>query len=227
MQSILSSRVGTTADVVDFCLSASKAKRPRLLSASAIGIYSEDSAPGPSEGYAETDSDQITSKGFLHNVARDWEAALEPAQRQGVDVTVLRFGVVMNTKGGALQKMYAPFKFGLGAILGTGKQDLSWVSLHDVVRWIDFVIDNNCDPGAYNIVAKSQSQKSLAQELALSAGFPLWLKLPAPFVRLVFGQMGQELLLDSIKVSNQKIKATGFSFHHTTIAHVIASCEND
>jgi uncharacterized protein (TIGR01777 family) len=179
-----------------------------LVSASAIGWYGdrgeellrEDSSPG---------------SGFLADVCRDWETSTEPATRVGVRVAHIRTGIVLSSKGGALATMLTPFRMGAGGKIGSGRQYMSWIALDDHVAAIQHVIQTVSLAGAVNLVApnpvtNAQFTKTLGKVLSRPTIAPL----PGFAVRLLFGQMGEELLLFSQRVEPSRLKATGFAFRY-------------
>jgi uncharacterized protein len=179
-----------------------------LVSASAIGYYGdrgeevlrEQSAPG---------------KGFLADVCRDWEAATEVASRAGIRVVHLRTGIVLSKKGGALAKMLPPFRLGAGGKIGSGKQYMSWITLDDHVAAILHLVQTRSLQGPVNLVAPNpvtnlEFTKTLGKVLARPTVAPL----PAFAVRLMFGEMGEELLLSSQRVEPAQLLASGYSFRY-------------
>jgi uncharacterized protein len=179
-----------------------------LVSASAIGYYgdrgaevlTEDSAPG---------------SGFLAEVCRAWEAATEPAQQRGIRVVRLRFGVVLSAAGGALAKMLPPFRLGLGGVLGSGRQYMSWIALDDVVAAIQHAIVTDPLQGSTNVVApQPATNQEFTATLGKVLGRPTILPMPAFAARLMFGEMADELLLASARVQPAKLQASGYSFRY-------------
>jgi len=179
-----------------------------MVCASAIGIYGdrgdevlrEESAPG---------SD------FLADVGQQWEAATEPATRAGIRVVSLRIGVVLSPRGGALGRMLTPFRMGAGGRIGSGQQWMSWITLDDVVGLIQHALATDSLRGPVNSVApnpvtNAQFTRTLGQVLHRPTVFPL----PAFMVRLMFGEMGEALLLGSQRVDCGKLVASGFRFRH-------------
>jgi hypothetical protein len=179
-----------------------------MVCASAIGIYGdradetlrEESAPG---------SD------FLAEVAKQWEAATEPAARAGIRVVLLRIGVVLSRHGGALARMLPPFRMGLGGRIGSGKQWMSWIALDDVVGTIQHALTTESLRGALNTVApnpvtNAEFTRTLGEVLHRPTVFPL----PEFIVRTIFGEMGQALLLSSQRVECAKLLASGYRFRH-------------
>ena len=187
---------------------ARAASPPRvLISASAIGFYGdrddeilrEDSASGGS--------------GFLPEVCRQWEAAADPAVQAGIRTAFLRTGIVLSAEGGALKQLLLPFRMGLGGKIGTGRQWMSWIDLHDEIGAIRHILTNESLRGPINSVSpqpvtNAQFTKTLASVLSRPAIFPM----PAFAARSVFGQMGDELLLASQRVEPAKLSASGYVF---------------
>jgi uncharacterized protein (TIGR01777 family) len=182
---------------------------PRVLvSASAIGYYGsrgdrvmrEDSRPG-------TD--------FLAEVCRDWEAATRPAAERGIRVVRLRIGVVMAREGGALHKMLTPFKLGAGGVMGSGKQYMSWVALEDVVGIVLHALNNESLEGPVNAVAPHPvTNEEFTRTLGRVLKRPTKAWMPTPVVKMMFGEMGDALLLSSTRVEPARLQASGYTFHH-------------
>jgi hypothetical protein len=202
---IRESRVWGTRNLAQ-ALAAAPQRPGLLITASAIGYYGdrgdeilrEDSSPG---------------NGFLPEVCREWEAAAEPAKKAGIRAAQMRFGLVLSASGGALQKMLLPFRMGVGGNMGNGRQWWSWVNIDDLIGAIQHVIKTDTLQGAVNVVAPSPIRnadftKTLASVLSRPAIFPM----PAFAARLVFGQVGDELLLASQRVEPAKLMASGFVF---------------
>jgi uncharacterized protein (TIGR01777 family) len=179
-----------------------------LVSASAIGYYGdrgeeilrEQSAPGT---------------GYLADVCRDWEAATEVASRVGIRVVHLRTGIVLSKKGGALAKMLPPFRAGVGGRIGSGRQYKSWIDIDDMVGAILHVIENASIKGPVNMVAPNPvTNRQFTKTLGKVLGRPTIFPLPAFAVRLMFGEMGEELLLSSQRVDPAQLLASGYSFRY-------------
>jgi uncharacterized protein len=186
-----------------------------LVSASAIGYYgdrgaevlSEDSAPG---------------SGFLAEVCRAWEAATEPAQARGIRVVRLRFGVVLSAAGGALAKMLPPFRMGLGGVLGSGRQFMSWIVLDDAVAAIHHAIVTVGLQGPANAVApQAVTNRQFTTTLGKVLGRPTVLPMPAFAARLIFGEMADELLLASTRVQPVKLQASEYSFRYPELERAL------
>lgn len=209
-EKIIKSRVESTLLLAKFCAaraSEKENKKIRLLNASAIGIYEGENL------HDENAEISLTPKTFLSQVAQAWERALEPAEKAGVPVTRMRFSVVLSDQGGALGKMLPAFRFGLGGILGSGKQLFSWISLHDLVRAIIFLIDHPEITGPVNMVSPEViTQKVFAKTLAKIINRPCFLKIPEWVLKIQFGEMAQELLLSGLCVKSKRLDQHGFIF---------------
>ncbi|HTK94955.1 MAG TPA: TIGR01777 family oxidoreductase [Terriglobales bacterium] len=213
---IRESRVNGTRQVAESL--AAMAKPPRVLvMASAIGYYGdrgeellkEDSAPG---------SD------FLAGVVRDWEAAAQPAERKGVRVVKLRFGIVLARQGGALAKMLTPFRLGLGGKVGSGRQYWSWVALDDVVGAVRHALGNEALRGPLNVVAPQPARNAeFTQALGRALHRPTVFPMPAFAARLALGEMGEALLLSSQKVDATNLAASGYNFKYPQLEHALAA----
>jgi uncharacterized protein (TIGR01777 family) len=199
------------------CLQESAHHVKTFVSASAIGWYGKDSKKMEhKEGFAETD---LPAKDFLGETCLLWEASTEPATDLGVRLVKLRTGIVLDNDGGAFKKFKMPLRFGVAAILGKGKQIISWIHIDDLCRMYCEAIENNFLNGSYNAVAPQPvSQKELilllGQKLRNKFFIPIY--VPAFFLKLLFGKRSIEIL-KSATVSCKKIKSTGFTFLYPAI----------
>ncbi len=204
---IIESRTQGTGHIAEAVARA--AQPPRVfISASAVGYYG-------SRGDEILREDSPSGEGFAAEICRQWEAAAQPASAAGVRSIQMRIGVVMSADGGALQKMLLPFRLGMGGRLGDGRQWQSWVSVQDVAGAIQHVLNDDSLQGPVNTVAPNpvtngDFTRTLASVLKRPALFPM----PAFAVRLVFGQMGDELFLASQRVEPAKLIASGYQFQH-------------
>jgi uncharacterized protein (TIGR01777 family) len=177
-----------------------------LVSASAIGYYgdrgdevlTEASAPGT---------------GFLASVAREWEAAAEPARRRGLRVVHPRIGVVLGPAGGALAKMLPPFRMGLGGKLGAGTQWISWIALGDLLGVLEHMLVTETLEGPVNAVAPNPvTNAEFTRTLGRVLGRPTVFGMPTAAVRAMFGEMADEMLLASTRVVPARLLASGYRF---------------
>lgn len=213
-QEIINSRVKSTQTLAAYCAELGT-NAPRLLNASAIGIYGLKSRAVSTE---KSIIPRAPFSDFLNKVGYLWEQATTPAKQAGVNVVTMRFGVVLAHHGGMLQKLMPVFKFGLGGKVSHGRQIISWVSLSDLIRAIDFIITHPELSGPINIVAPTPcAQIDFAQQLAKSLRRPCFLPLPSFMVKLMYGQMGEELLLQGKKVKPEILLQKGFKFSEPTL----------
>ena len=179
------------------------------IQASAIGIYNN------TQEWQNEDS--VHGQGFLAQLTIDWENAIAE-HPGGWRKVILRIGVVMDAHSGALAAMLPIFKMGMGSALGTGQQWMSWIAIEDLARMIHFALENNNIQGVYNAVAPSPIQNDeFGQELCRAIKRPYWLpKVPAFLLKMLVGEMAS-MVLNSQRISSQKIQDQGFVFKHNTL----------
>ena len=186
-----------------------------LVSASAIGYYGD-------RGEAILTEESPPGRGFLAEVCRAWEAATEPARQHGMRVVQLRFGVVLSPAGGALAKILPPFRIGLGGVLGSGRQYMSWIALDDAVGAIQHAIVTDALQGPTNAVApQAVTNQEFTKTLGKVLGRPTVFPLPAFAARLMFGEMADELLLASTRIQPAKLPASGYRFRYPELADAL------
>ncbi len=204
---IRESRVGGTRLL---CESFSRLDRPpkTFVCASAVGYYGD-------RGNEVLREDSPPGTGFLAQVCREWEAATEAAGRKGIRVVRLRIGMVLSPKGGALARMLGIFRAGLGGRVGSGDQYMSWIALDDLVGAIDHAIRTGSLEGPVNAVSpRPVTNREFARTLGRVLGRPAVLPVPAFAVRLVLGEMVNELLLASARVEPDRLLLSGYAFRH-------------
>ena len=204
---ILESRVHGTRTLAEAL--ARLPRPPRVLvSASGVGYYGECGDKVLSEEAAG-------GSGFLADVAQQWEHATAPAAAAGIRVVLMRLGVVLSAAGGALPRMVLPFRFGVGGPIGNGQQYMSWITLDDVVAAVSALLENDTVVGPVNMVAPAPvTSREFARTLGRVLRRPSLLPLPALAVRLLMGEMGQELLLTSTRAVPAKLSACGYTFRY-------------
>lgn len=203
------SRVDATKLLVDRLNSL---RRPphTFISASAIGYYGD-------RGHEELTEDSLAGKGFLADLAKEWEAAAMGAH--GMRVVTTRFGVVLTPRGGMLQRLLPFFRAGLGGKLGDGRQYVSWVVLEDVHRAIEHIVLTPELSGPVNVVSPIPvTMWAFTDALAKALHRPAMFTVPAFALRLGLGkQKADDTVLNSIRVRPQRLLATGFRFKHGLI----------
>jgi uncharacterized protein (TIGR01777 family) len=217
---IIASRVDTTCGLLDLC---KRLKRPPkvLLSASAIGFY------GHHGEECLTESSPVTP-GFAQQLCSDWESLALQAQQLGMRVCLLRLGVVLDSGGGALVEMTKSFHLGVASWLGSGKQWLSWVQRQDVIRAIQLLLQRDDLQGPFNITSP-QPVTSRDFAGALEAHHRTFGRagVPATFLRLLIGEMAEELLLNGQRVMPERLQAAGFEFTYPDLQSALAAIYAD
>lgn len=205
---IRESRVRGTRVLVD-ALGEMEEPPDVLVSASGVHYYGD-------VGEERVEEDHPQGEGFLAGVCGDWEDAATAATRAGIRVARLRFGMILSPEGGALNVMLPAFRFGVGGPLGDGDQWTSWISRDDVVGAIHRAIVDEDVSGAVNAVAPHPVRnRELASALGRVLRRPARLRVPGWAIRLVAGQMGDEMLLASVKAVPTRLERAGFRFRHT------------
>ena len=186
---------------------AGLSRRPEvMISASAIGYYG-------TRGSEALKEDSEPGTGFLASVCQEWEAAAAPAGASGIRLVILRIGVVLSPKGGALARMLLPFKLGLGGPIGSGSQYMSWITLEDLVGIFLFALNNKNLRGPVNAVAPDpETNADFTRALGRTLMRPTWFALPAYAARFLLGEMADELLLSSARVQPAQLRAAGYKF---------------
>jgi len=214
---ILESRVRTTEAVVAGILRAGH--RPSVLvNGSATGFYGD-------RGEAPVDESSSRGTGFLAEVVEAWEAATRPAEEAGVRVVRLRTGVVLSPDGGALGKMLPVFKAGAGGRLGSGRQVFSWIALEDVVGAIHFALRTPSFQGVANLTAPEPvTNAGFTHVLGRVLHRPTVASVPAPVIRAIFGEMGQESVLSGANVVPRALLDAGFRFRWPGLEDALRFC---
>ena len=207
---ILNSRLlGTTA----IAKAVTEVKPQAFISASAIGWY------GESGNRAVVESDRVGDD-FLAAVCREWEAAADLAQ--GVRTVKIRTGLVLDPTGGALGKMLPLFRLGLGGKLGNGKQWWSWITLHDVIRAISFLLEKKIE-GPVNLTSPNPvTNQEFTSALARAMHRPALFPAPAIGLKIALGGFSSEIL-GSKKVMPQELTNAGFTWDYPHITNALTA----
>jgi uncharacterized protein (TIGR01777 family) len=210
---IRESRVRSTRNLVEGL--AQLARRPEILvCASAIGYYG-------SRGDEVMTESSPPGKGFLPEVCVEWEHAAGQAATLGMRVAIIRIGVVLDARGGALGRMLPPFRAGVGGPIGSGRQWMSWIHAEDLAELFRLVIEGS-HGGVFNGVAPFPvTNREFTRELARALGRPAILPIPAFALKLLFGEMAQ-VLLESQRVAPRAAEAAGFRFRFPQLAPALA-----
>ncbi|MBB5212080.1 TIGR01777 family oxidoreductase [Microbulbifer hydrolyticus] len=213
-QEIRRSRLETTSQLVQWILSLNQ--RPKyVLSGSAVGYYGdrggdllkENSGPGG---------------GFAAELCKEWEAATQPLQQAGICVGTMRTAIVLSTRGGALPQMLPAFRLGLGGPMSSGEHWMSWIHEDDIVGLMLHAIDRHlCVP--FNASAPEPvTNNSFSRLLARQLHRPCLMRTPAWLLRLMFGEMADDLLLASQRMEPRTALDSGYSFQYPTLEKALA-----
>jgi uncharacterized protein (TIGR01777 family) len=178
-----------------------------VLQVSGVGYY------GPSQGEIITES-APAGDDFPAQVCQAWEGSSQPVEALGVRRVVMRTGVVLSKRGGALKRMLLPFYFFVGGPLGDGKQWLSWIHEQDQIDLIEYFLENESSQGIYNVTSPQPVQnRDFARAIGKAMGRPAWMPAPAFAIRLLFGEMAT-VVLDGQRVVPDRLNAEGFKFRY-------------
>ena len=193
----------------------------QLISASAIGIYSDSKT-----NYYEEEYVSAEDSSFLRSVVRAWESATTQFQEMGIKTTILRIGIVLDAKDGALPKIMEPIEKYCGAVLASGEQWQSWIHIDDLVALFTHTLELKLE-GVYNAVAPNPVQqaeltKSIAQVLKRPVFLP---NVPEFALKLLLGEMSA-IVLESQRVCSKKIQNTGFKFNYHELSAALKNLLN-
>jgi uncharacterized protein (TIGR01777 family) len=200
---VLDSRVEGTSTIAR-AVAERPADKPLLLSASGVGYYGDTDEEAVDETAGR-------GAGFLADVVERWEQATRAASDAGARVVLLRSGIVLSPKGGALGKVLPIFKLGLGGRLGSGRQWMSWIALADHIAAIRFLIDQTGISGPVNLTAPEPARnRDYTKAIARAVRRPALLPVPAAALRLALGDFADEGDLVSLRVLPARLEAAGF-----------------
>ena len=214
---IYESRIDTTKSLIEY-LKAVDAKPDLLINGSAIGYY------GVNKEEKVIDEQGSGDDSFSSYLCQQWEAAALPAQALGIRTCLLRTGIVIGKSGGALSKMLAPFKMGLGGKIGDGKHWMPWIHLDDLVGIILFCMENQKISGAVNGVSPNpvtniEFTKILGKVLRRSTFF----SVPSVVIKMLMGQMGEELLLSGKRIQPVAVLEAGYDFQYPALEAALSN----
>jgi len=205
---ILESRVIGTRNIVEAIKSSNKSVK-QFISASAIGIYGD--------GKEWVDENSSLGEDFLSVVCKKWESESHELLKVGINVINPRIGIVLSGKGGAMDKMLPIFSLGLGAVIGNGKQWMSWIHQEDLTNMFSFFIKTPNLIGAFNAVAPNpKNNKDFSKILATALGRGLFFPVPGLMLKVALGDMST-LVIKGQKVSSKKITSKGFVFKYENL----------
>jgi uncharacterized protein (TIGR01777 family) len=205
------SRWSITENIVAL-INAGKNPPELLISGSAIGFYGRQQDQIIDEDFASPHDE------FSHQLCERWEFLAKQAESDKTRVCILRTGVVITRRGGALQKMLLPFKLGLGGPIGNGQQYMSWIHLEDMLRGIAHLINNESCEGTYNFTAPNPVTNSeFSRELASALSRPCLFKVPEFMLRMMMGEMA-DLVIYGQRVVPKRLQESGYEFIYQDIS---------
>jgi uncharacterized protein (TIGR01777 family) len=197
---IQNSRFQTTQAIIDLIKKLEK-KPKQLISASAVGYY-------------------LSTNSFSHQLCATWENIALQANTLNVKTNILRLAAVLSPNQGLLKKLKLPYQLGLAGHLGPGTQTMNWIHLTDVINAIDHLLGHE-QAGCFDLVAPEiVTQAVFASSYAKSLGRPAFFMIPGWYIKCLFGQMGEELLLSSNTQNALSLLATGFRFQYPKLKDV-------
>ena len=209
-----SSRVGITQALFDHFKQHNIAL-PVLISGSAVGYY------GPHTD--ETlDESGVFHDSFSHQLCAAWEDTANQFAELGARVCLIRTGIVLDKEMGALAKMLLPFQWGVGGVMGNGKQWMPWIHIDDYVALIFHCLRRSDLRGAVNGTAPNPvTNRVFTKTLGRVLGRPTFFRMFSPVAKLMFGEMAKELLLSGQKVVPRKALETSFEFQFPELEHAL------
>ena len=208
---IIDSRVDTTSLLIE-SFKQHKKELKTVIAASAIGYYGFKTSK---HIYTETDA---PATGFLADTCVTWEKATSAFNEISERLVQIRIGVVLDKNGGALKKMAQPVHFFAGAAIGSGKQYMPWIHVKDLCDMILYTLKNQKTHGIYNGVCSTHiTNEDFTKAIGKALHRPILLPaIPAFVIKALFGDMAG-MVLEGSRVSNEKIKETGFNFKFENI----------
>jgi uncharacterized protein (TIGR01777 family) len=186
-----------------------------LVSGSAVGYYGD-------RGDEQLDEHSAPGADFLAEVAGEWERATAPAADAGVRVVLMRTGVVLSPRGGALAKLLLPFRLGVGGPIGSGRQWMSWIALDDQLRAIEYALASTVLAGAVNFVAPNPvTNAEFATTLGRVLTRPAIVPVPSFAVELIYGEMARATILAGQRVLPKSLAHAGFEHAHPTLEQAL------
>lgn len=209
-QQIIESRTKSIRMIYDL-LRKNKNQVNHIVSASAVGYYGD-------RGIEILVEESLPSKDFLAETCIAWEEAIDEGEKLGLRIVKLRSGIILGSGGGVLPQMSKPMNFGFGVIPGSGRQWVSWIHFQDALGIYTYALENENLKGVYNMVSPEAvtMEKMLRSMAAAMKRSPLFVHAPEFALKIAMGEMSL-MVLESTKVSSEKLKKSGYDFEYPTI----------
>lgn len=204
------SRIGLTEQLLAWL--EKRQQRPQLMiSGSAVGWYGDSGERDLDENAAPAKED------FASQLCIAWEETAQRAETLGLRVIIVRTGLVLSDRGGFLQRLLTPFKFGMGGPIGNGRQWMPWVHVQDQIGAIDFLLNHSGASGPYNVCAPAPVRNGeFAKTLAAVLHRPAFMPMPALALKIVLGELSV-LLLGGQRVRPNRLQEAGYTFRFTDL----------
>ena len=213
---LITSRTDTTKKLITL-IKRLNHKPQIIISASAIGFYGDHT-----DQYIDETSKPKRS--FTHELCKIWEQEILKAETLGVRVCIARLGVVLGKNGGFIKKTITPFKLGLGGKISNGQQIFAWIHIEDVINGFKFLIKNSKTKGTYNFVApKCCTNEEYTKTISNTLKKPAILHIPAKAIILIFGKMGEALMLKGNNIKPKNLLESGYEFKYTNIKSALTA----
>jgi uncharacterized protein (TIGR01777 family) len=213
-QAIIESRVQLTERLVQ-AMQYAEHQPEAFVSGSAVGYYGD-------RGDEVLTEDSAPADDFLAHLCRDWERSALRAESAGTRVVLLRTGIVLGREGGALARLLLPFKLGVGGAIGSGKQYMPWIHLHDHVDMIAAALSDERFNGPVNVSAPAPvTNRDFGRALGRALHRPAVMPLPGFALKLALGE-ASSVLLTGQRAVPEKALGLGFSFQYPEIDSALA-----
>ncbi len=207
------SRLSTTAFLTESLLKLSNPPKV-FIGASGVGYYEPQE-----EGWIDEQSQKGT--GFFPDLCQEWENASSALSKKNINVSRIRFGMILSHNGGALKKLKTIFKWGLGSPFGNGKQYMPWIHIEDVCQIVQWSLDEKISGIINGTAPNPVTNKDFTRSLNKYVSRPTLFSVPAFAIKLALGEMGEELFLKSLRVKSSYLEEVGFSFKYPDFKSVL------
>ena len=207
---IISSRI-QAGSILSNALEQATHKPEVLIQASAIGFYGN-------HGENQVTENSPPGNDFLASVCQPWEKSTSNVEELGIRRVIPRIGLVLSSEGGLLPLLSLPFKMYIGGKIGTGRQIMSWIHITDLVKSLEYFIENPQTQGVYNITApEAVTNQEFASQVSSTLNRPTWFSIPSFLLKLTLGEAAT-LALDGREVLPKRLLEAGFQFQFNQLS---------
>ncbi len=214
------SRILTTRNLVEAIPAQTESGKPfTLLSTSAVGYYGD-------RGNEILTEDSAPADDYLAELSKAWEAEAMHAEKKGARVALMRLGIVLGKKGGAMEKMIPAFRMYVGGPLGDGSQWFPWIHISDLVGAAGFLLEKEDLSGHFNFTAPNPVRnRTLSKTLAALLNRPAFFRTPGFMIKFVLGELG-DVMLYSQRVVPERLGEAGYEYTFPDIRSALAAIVN-